>query len=343
MPRILVVEDDQTMREGLVITLNKMGFDTSGAGDGLSGLEFIEKEPFELVITDFKMPGMNGLELLEKVRSLRPGLDVILITAYGTMDLGREAARLGAADCLTKDFQPDELRYRVEKVLAARAGHEEKERLADENELLKNDLAEAAGFGLLIGESPAMRAVFEKITLVAGSDSSVLITGESGTGKELAAREIHNKSARSGKPFIRVSCGALSEGILESELFGHEKGAFTGSVRSRRGRFELADGGTLFLDEVGDISPAVQVKLLRVLQEREFERVGSEKTLSVDVRLISATNKNLLEEVDKGAFREDLFYRLHVVPIELPPVRGRVEDIPLLAGHLVNKICRKMN
>jgi len=343
MPDVLVIEDNRTMREGLVITLSKMGLEVTGLADGQSAMRLLAQKKVDLLVTDFKMPGMNGLEVLEKARALQPDLDVILITAFGTVDLAVEAMRLGAADFLTKDFSPGHLKVRVEKVLAARAETAEKQRLAEENALLKSEVAEAAGFGELVGESAEMKAVFEKIALVSQSDSSVLITGESGTGKELVAREIHAKSGRARGPFIRVSCGALSESVLESELFGHEKGAFTGSIKSRRGRFELAHGGTIFLDEVGDVSPGVQVKLLRVLQEREFERLGGEKTISVDIRLLSATNKNLLEEVNKGRFREDLFYRLHVVPIDLPPLRDRSGDIPLLARYLVGKICRKMN
>ncbi len=343
MPEVLVIEDNRTMREGLVITLSKMGLEAAGVADGETALQLLKERDFDLVVTDYKMPGMTGLEVLEKARALRPGVDVILITAYGTVDLAVETMRLGAADFLTKDFSPEHLKVRVEKVLAARSETAEKQRLTEENALLKSEVSEAAGFGLLVGESAEMKVVFEKIALVARSDSSVLITGESGTGKELVAREIHAKSDRNTGPFVRVGCGALSESVLESELFGHEKGAFTGSIKARKGRFELAHGGTIFLDEIGDISPTVQVKLLRVLQEREFERVGGEKTVSVDVRLLSATNKNLLEEVGKGSFREDLFYRLHVVPITLPPLRERPGDIPLLAAHLVEKICRKLN
>jgi two-component system, NtrC family, response regulator HydG len=343
MPDILVIEDNRTMRDGLVITLSKMGLEVVGVEDGETALRLLAEKSFDLVVTDFKMPGMNGLEVLEKVKASRPDVDVILITAFGSVDLAVEAMRLGAADFLTKDFSPAHLKVRVEKVLVSRAESAEKERLAEENALLKSEMAEVAGSGCLVGESPEIKAVFEKIDLVARGDSSVMITGESGTGKELVAREIHARSSRAGSPFVRVSCGALSESVLESELFGHEKGAFTGSVKTRKGRFELAHGGTIFLDEVGDVSPIVQVKLLRVLQEREFERVGGEKTITVDVRLLSATNKNLSEEVINGSFREDLFYRLHVVPIHLPPLRERTGDIPLLAGHLVGKICRKMN
>jgi DNA-binding NtrC family response regulator len=343
MPSVLIIEDNRTIRDGLAITLGKWGLETSTAEDGHSALEILHNRQFDLVISDYKLPGMNGMEVFQEARRLIPDLAVIFITAYGTVGLAVEAMRLGAADFLTKPVDPGELRVRVEKVLQERNNAAERQRLAEENEHLKSEVAEVAGFGEIVGESPAMKEVFEKIERVAGSDASVLITGESGTGKELVAREIHRKSTRRNMPFIKLSCAALSEGVLESELFGHEKGAFTGSVKMRKGRFELANGGTLFLDEIGDISPAVQVKLLRVLQEGEFERVGGEKTISVNVRLISASNKDLKKEVSKGKFREDLFYRLHVVPIELPPLRGRGLDIELLARHLVAKICRKMN
>ena len=343
MARLLVVDDNETIREGLVLTFKRMGIDTSGCVEASTALDFLEKQEFDLVVTDFKMPGMDGLEFMEKARALKPATDVILFTAYGTMDVGARAIALGAAECLSKDISTEELKVRVQKVLDSRQTRAESIRLSEENRLLKEEIAESGGFGALVGESSAMQEVFEKISLVAENDSSVLITGESGTGKELVAREIHAKSLRKNKPFVRVSCGALAESLLESELFGHEKGAFTGSVSSRRGRFELANSGTLFLDEIGDISPAVQVKLLRVLQEREFERVGSEKTIGVDVRILSATNKDLAEEVRTGNFREDLYYRLHVVPIHLPPLRERYGDIEVLTRHLVEKLCRKMN
>ncbi|MEA1996451.1 MAG: sigma-54 dependent transcriptional regulator [Gemmatimonadota bacterium] len=343
MPSILVVEDNLSMREGLEITIEKMGLAVSSACDSQGALELLGDRRFDLMITDYKLPGMNGLELFMQARSLNPEIDVIIITAFGSVSLAVEAMQLGAADFLTKPFSPDELRVKLEKVLSARSSQAERRRLAEENELLKNEVAEARGLGEIVGESPSMKEVYNKIDKVAPRDASVLITGESGTGKELVAREIHSKSLRRNKPFIRLSCAALAEGVLESELFGHEKGAFTGSVKARKGRFELADGGTLFLDEIGDISQSVQVKLLRVLQEREFERVGGEKTIRVDVRLISATNKDLKEEVAGGKFREDLFYRIHIVPIELPPLRARPRDIEILARCLVDKICRRMN
>ena len=343
MASVLVVEDNATMREALEITLAKMGLEVSSAADGAYAAELLGAKKFDLLVSDYKLPGMNGLEVFQQARRSQPGLDAILITAFGSVELAVEAMKLGVADFLTKPFSPEELRVKVVKVLSARAAAAESGRLAEENELLRSEIEEAGGFGELIGDSAAMRSVFEAIERVAATDASVLITGESGTGKELVAREIHLKSRRRAKPFIKLSCAALAEGVLESELFGHEKGAFTGSVKARRGRFELADGGTLFLDEIGDIAPSVQVKLLRVLQERQFERVGGEKTLAVDVRLISATNRDLKEEVGQGRFREDLFYRLHVVPIELPPLRARSGDIARLAAHLAAKICRRMN
>ncbi len=343
MPSVLVVEDNKTLCDALTITLTKMGLSAEAVDSGESALARLRDNRYDLVITDFKLPGANGLEVLETARKLQPDADVILITAFGSVELAVEAMKSGAVDFMTKGFTPEEFRLRVQKALAARADAAERKRLCEENERLREDLEAIAGAGQLVGESPAMRTVFETLGRVAATDASVLITGESGTGKELAAREIHVKSVRRDKPFVKVSCGALSESLLESELFGHEKGAFTGSVKSRKGRFELADKGTIFLDEIGDISPTVQVKLLRVLQEREFERVGGEKTLSVNVRLVSATNKDLKAEVREGRFREDLFFRLHVVPIHLPPLREREGDIPLLARHLAAKVCRRMN
>ena len=343
MHSVLVIEDNRTMREGLEISLKQMGLDVSSFEEGSGALEQLGKKNYDLIVTDYKLPQMDGLKVFERARKLCPGIDAILITAYGSVDLAVEAMKLGAADFLTKPFSPEELKVKVEKALATRDARAENIRLVEENELLRCEVAEAGGYGELIGESEVMFDVFDTIKRVAPTGSSVLITGESGTGKELVARAIHDKSQRKAKPFVKVSCAALSEGVLESELFGHEKGAFTGSVKARKGRFELADGGTLFLDEIGDISPAMQVRLLRVLQEQRFERVGGEKTLSVDVRLISATNKDLKEEVEKENFREDLFYRLHVLPIELPPLRARGKDIQLLARHLAAKICRRMN
>ncbi len=345
MPAVLIVEDNRAMREGLEITLGKLGLEVATAGDGPAALELARTRRFELALCDYRLPGgMNGLEFCRQARELLPDLDVIFITAYFTRELGEEAERwLGAVEFQTKPFDTEMLCFRVERVLEARRKAREHERLSEENRALRSEVEEARGYGEIIGRSPSMREVFRTIEQVAASDASVLVTGESGTGKELVAREVHRKSPRREGPFIKVSCAALAEGVLESELFGHEKGAFTGSVKARKGRFELADGGTLFLDEIGDISPMMQVKLLRVLQERQFERVGGEKTLSVDVRLISATNKDLKVEVERGAFREDLFWRLHVVPIELPPLRERQGDIALLAHHLVGRICRRMN
>ncbi|MFH1070179.1 MAG: sigma-54 dependent transcriptional regulator [Candidatus Glassbacteria bacterium] len=343
MASVLVVEDNQTMREGVEITLRRLGLDVSLAGESAYALELLGARHFDLVVTDYKLPGKDGLELFRAARQLQPGIDTVLITAFGSVDLAVEAMKAGVADFLTKPFSPDELTVKVQKVLEARTAAIESRRLAAENELLRTAVEDAGGAGSLVGESTAMREVFSLIEQVAPTDSSVLITGESGTGKELVARAIHERSLRRDRPFVKVACAALSESLLESELFGHEKGAFTGSVKTRRGRFELADGGTLFLDEIGEVSPTVQVKLLRVLQEREFERVGGEQTVSVNVRLVSATNRDLRAQVEKGAFREDLYYRLHVVPIHLPPLRERAGDIEILARHLADKLCRRMN
>ena len=343
MASVLVVEDNQTMREGVEITLRRLGLDVSLAEDSGWAVELLGARGFDLLVTDYKLPGMNGLELFRAARERQPAIDAVLITAFGSVDLAVEAMKAGVADFLTKPFSPDELTLKVQKVLDSRAAAAENRRLAEENELLRSAVEEAGGSGRLVGESAAMREVFRTIEQVAPTDASVLITGESGTGKELVARAIHDNSLRSDRPFVKVSCAALSESLLESELFGHEKGAFTGSIKARRGRFELADGGSLFLDEIGEVSPAVQVKLLRVLQEREFERVGGEKTITVDVRLVSATNRDLKALVEKGAFREDLYYRLHVVPIHLPALREHSGDMELLARHLVDKVCRRMN
>jgi two-component system response regulator HydG len=332
----LIIEDNETMREGMTEVVAGLGHEAVAASSGAQGLErFREKKP-DFVITDLKMSGLDGLEVLRRCRALDPDVPVLVITAFGTIEVAVEAMKEGAFDFLTKPFSPDVLRLKVERGLEARRARARVERLARENEILRGEVE--AGLGEIIGASPAVRKVFEILDKVAPSDSSVLVTGESGTGKELVARALHRRSRRASGPFVKVNCGALTETLLESELFGHEKGAFTGAIRRKLGRFELADGGTLFLDEVGDVSPGLQTKLLRVLQEREFERVGGEETLRVDVRVIAATNKDLREEVAAGRFRQDLYWRLHVIPIHLPPLRERLEDIPLLAAHFLEKL-----
>lgn len=310
------------------------------AEGGEKGLEILGEGGADLVITDLKMDQVDGIEVLRRVREQSPDIDVLVITAYGTIEKAVEAMKLGAADFITKPFSSEEFGVKVDRLLQER---EERERLKKENVALRventylREEAEAR-YGQIVGESPEMEIIFRWVGRVAKSESSVMIYGESGTGKELVARAIHAGSSRADGPFIRVNCGALPEGLLDSELFGHVKGAFTGAEKKRRGRFELADGGTLFLDEISTISPATQVRLLRVLQERELERLGGEETIPVDVRIIAATNTPMEVLQTNGKFREDLFYRLHVVPITLPPLRGRKSDIPLLTRHFIEKL-----
>ncbi len=338
MARILIVEDNPTMREGLEAMLDRAGHDVSVAPDGSHALSVCREEPIDLVITDFKMEGMTGLDLLDALRKQPfPGdPEVMLITAYGTIDIAVDAMKLGAVDFITKPFDSDEFKVKVERALKTREIKKERDAFRAETEYLREEVEHH--FGEIVGSSEAMQTIFDSIRKVAETSSSVYIYGESGTGKELVARAIHRESARSGGPFIKVNCSALAEGLLESELFGHEKGAFTGAIRERKGRFELAHKGTLFLDEISDIPPSTQVKLLRVLQEKEIERVGGEETIAVDVRIISATNRDLAPLVETGEFREDLFYRLHIIPIEIPPLRERKQDIPPLVHHFVRSI-----
>jgi len=339
---ILVIEDNDTMREGMVQILEKMRLAVTQAKSGEGGLEFFAKERYALVVTDYRMSGLNGLEVLQRVKQISLGTEVMIITAYGSIDLAVKAMQYGAADFIAKPFSHDEFRLKVQKILQKIAQDEKLNRLADENVYLREEIDDRFNFGEIIGESPKMKELYSTIAKVAKTDSSVIIYGESGTGKELVARAIHRASARSGNSFIRVNCGALAEGVLESELFGHEKGAFTGAVRRKRGRFELADGGSIFLDEIGDLPAATQVKLLRVLQEREFERVGGEQTLTVDVRILTATNRDLKKLVAEEKFREDLYYRLHIIPIYLPPLRERKEDIPILATHFLERVGKEI-
>ncbi|BCR05347.1 acetoacetate metabolism regulatory protein AtoC [Desulfuromonas versatilis] len=328
--RILIVDDEEGMRRLLARVLAKEGHDTLTVGSGEEALQQIGAEEFDLVITDIKMPGMGGLELLREIKSFDPGLPIIVITAYGTVESAVQALRAGAYDYITKPFETDEIKLTVAKAL-------ERERLLAENRYLHQELEQRYSFSGIIGTSQGMKQVFEVASSVAQSNANVLVTGESGTGKELVARSIHYSSARKEKSFIVLNCAALSEGVLESELFGHEKGAFSGALATKKGRFELAHEGTLFIDEVGEMSLNAQVKLLRVIQEHEFERVGGTKTIHSDVRIVAATNKNLEEEVRRGRFREDLYYRLNVVNIHLPPLRERREDIEALARHFLQK------
>ncbi len=337
--KVIVVEDNDTMRLGLTETLRRAGYAVFDFADGPEALKYLQSNTAEILITDLRMAPLNGLEVLEKSRQIQPDIEALLISAYGTIEDAVKAMKLGAADFLTKPFPKEELVLRVEKIAQKITQQRQIEVLRAQNEYLQQELSYQ--YQSMVGRSEEMREIFRLIETVAVEDSSVLIEGESGTGKELVARAIHEKSPRKSMPFIRVNCGALNDNLLESELFGHEKGAFSGAIRRRKGRFELADGGTLFLDEIGDISPAMQIKLLRVLQEHEFERVGGETTIKVDVRIIAATNKNPEQLIARGEFREDLYYRLSVIPIKIPPLRQRKEDIELLVNHFLKKLNQK--
>ncbi len=327
---VLVIDDEQLMRDFVKETLSRSGYKVAIASDGKSGMDILEKEPIDLVVTDLKMSRMDGLEVLHQVRTGFPGVDVVVMTAYATVETAVSALKDGAVDYIMKPFTPDEIEVVVQKALEHR-------RLEEENLYLRSELKELYNYNQMVGKSNAMLAVHEQIRKVASSRATVLICGETGTGKELVARAIHFTSPRRNKPFIKINCAALSAGLLESELFGHEKGSFTGADRRKIGRFELANEGTLLLDEISEMNVDLQAKLLRVLQEREFERVGGTTPIGVDTRIVSTTNKVLSEAVGSGKFREDLYFRLNVVPIHLPSLRERKEDIPLLAEHFVKE------
>jgi DNA-binding NtrC family response regulator len=343
---IFIIEDNATMREGLELVVRRLGHLVETFESAEPALNALKSKPADIIISDYRLPGMDGLTLLEKVKALQPVCEVIVITAFGSVDLAVQAMQKGAADFITKPFSPDELTVKLERLVERLRQRRELESLQEQNLYLRQEEESQFNFGEIIGQSPPMQDVFRMLQKVAPTDSSVIIYGESGTGKELVARAIHKNSSRANGPFIRVNCGALTETLLESELFGHEKGAFTGALKRKLGRFELAHRGSIFLDEIGDISPALQIKLLRVLQEKEFERVGGEETVSVDVRVIAATHRNLKEEVAAGKFREDLYYRLHIVPINLPPLRNRTDDLPVLVNHFLQRLgheLRKLN
>ena len=335
MHTILIVDDEPNYQIVLSEILKDEGYEVFTANSGLAGLPIVYSTDLDLVLSDMKMPGMDGIAFLEKIKEYNKELPVILITAYAEVEKAVEAMRLGAFTYLAKPFSNQQLLASVRKAI-------EHYGLIREIRRLRDEATPRSGFGGMIGKSPSMRAVYQLIEKVAPTPSSVLITGESGTGKELVARAIHNHSPRKDAPFISVNCAALSEHLLESELFGHERGAFTDAVTMRKGRFELADTGTLFLDEVGEMPPQLQAKLLRVLQDKSFERVGGNTTLHVDVRILAATNKDLKDEVDKGHFREDLYYRLNVIHIHLAPLRERVDDIPALVSHFLEKNSRSL-
>ncbi len=333
--RILVVDDERSMREVLLSMLKKEGYDMTVADGGQAAIEAVRREAFDAVITDVRMPKVDGLQVLRAIKDLSPTTVVIMITAFGSSESAVEAMKLGAYDYITKPFKYDEVLLNVKRAL-------ERKRLRDENLNLKRQLETHYRFENIIGKSPKTLEVFDTIRKIADSQSTVMITGESGTGKELVAQATHFNSHRRDKPFISVNCGAIPEGLMESELFGHVKGAFTGAVSNKVGLFSAADGGTLFLDEITEIPPLLQVKLLRAIQEREIRRVGDTKDVKVDVRLIAATNKKLEVAVGDGTLREDLFYRLNVIPINLPPLRERREDIPLLVAHFLQKFGREL-
>jgi DNA-binding NtrC family response regulator len=333
---IVVVDDNDTMRLGMAESLRREGYSVFEFTDGLAALEHLKENKADLLITDLRMEPMNGIELLEKVKTNNPLIEALLVSAYGTVDDAVKAMQLGAVDFLTKPFSTDELRARVDKIFQKIEHENLIAQLQDQNAYLKKEIT--SQYDEMVGSTPVMQEIFKLIDTIAKEGSSIVIEGESGTGKELVAHAIHRKSNRAEQPFIRVNSGALNDNLLESELFGHEKGAFTGAIRQKKGRMELADKGTLFLDEIGEISPAMQVKLLRAIQEKEFERVGGEETLKVDVRVIAATNKSLQDLVHNNKFREDLFYRLSVIPIRLPSLRERKDDIPALIQHFLNRL-----
>ena len=332
--KILVVDDDMSLRKMLETVLTDDGYDIKEADDGQHAIEAVEEQFYDLILMDIRMARMGGIEALKLIKKLSPGIPVILMTAYASVETARDALKSGAFDYLTKPLDIDELKLIIHRALR----HHQ---LEQENRYLRERLDDRFDFGNIIGNSRAMKNLFETIAQVAPTDATVLITGESGTGKELIANAIHQNSPRLNKPMIKVNCAALPETLLESELFGHEKGAFTGAVSKSRGRFQLAHESTLFLDEISEMSPATQAKILRAIQEKEIEPVGGETTLKIDTRVITATNKNLENEIKEGYFRKDLYYRLNVVRIEIPPLRNRHEDIPLLAEFFLKQYVEK--
>jgi two-component system NtrC family response regulator len=330
METILIVDDEKNYLVILEALLSPEGYEIITEDNASNALRLIRSTDLDLIITDMKMPKVNGMALLEEAKKIDPELPVIIMTGYGTIEMAVEAMKKRAYDYITKPFRNEELKLTIKKAL-------ELYRLKKENRLLSEALSDRYKYGNIVGKSEPMLKIYDMIGKVSQSKASVMISGPSGTGKELIAKAIHYNGPRKNRPFISINCGALTETLLESELFGHERGAFTGAVSMKKGRFELADGGTLFLDEVEEMPPSLQVKLLRVLQEMEFERVGGTKTIKVDVRLLAASNRKLKEDVDKGIFREDLFYRLNVVQLEVPALKDRTEDIPLLVAHFVEK------
>jgi DNA-binding NtrC family response regulator len=332
--QILIIDDEETMRDSMHQVLIKEGYRIKEAKDGPEGLALFNQETYHVAFVDLKLPGMDGLEVLRQMKEASPETPIIIITGYGTIETAVEAIKLGAFDYMAKPFTPEELRVITQKALESR-------KMLFENIYLRSELLAKTEFEMVVGKSKAMKKVLDIVSRVSPTETTVLIMGESGTGKELIAREIHNHSLRHNAPFVVVDCGALVETLFESELFGHVKGSFTGAHETKHGRFEVADGGTIFFDEISNIGLNIQAKLLRVIQEREVTRIGSAKPIKVDIRILAATNENLAQAVAKGTFREDLFYRLSVVPIHLPPLRERKEDIPLLVEHFLLKYNKK--
>lgn len=336
VPHILVIDDEAAMRESLSLWLKEEGYHVEAVASGPEAIEKVRKKTWNIALLDLKMPDMDGLEIQREIKKISPETQIVMITAYPSVDTAIAAMKEGAYDYIIKPFDPDEVSLMVKKII-------EHQGLLLENILLRQRLEEKYQFSDIIGKSDAMQNIFELIKKVAPTIAHVLITGESGTGKELLARAIHGNSPRCYRPFVAVSCGALPETLLESELFGYEKGAFTGAEFTKKGRFEMADGGTLFLDEIGEISPRTQVDLLRVLEEKKFMRLGGTKLIELDIRIISATNRDLKKAVEDGIFRNDLYYRLNVISIHLPPLRERKEDIPLLAEEFLRRYRVEMN
>ena len=335
--KILIIDDEENFRHMLSVILKKEGYDVETASNGEEGLQKIALSPFDQILCDIRMPQMDGLEFLKEVKKIGADATIIMMSAYGTVDIAIEAMKLGAYDYISKPFKPDE------NILTLRKG-EEREQLRKENRLLRKEVEKEYGFENIVSKNVKMQKIFDVIRKVAPYKSTILITGESGTGKELVARALHyNNRDRSNNLFVPVNCGAIPENLLESELFGHAKGAFTDAIRTKRGLFEEADGGTLFLDEIGELPAQLQVKLLRVLQDGEIRRIGESKPIQIDVRIIAATVKDLAKEVNEGRFRDDLYYRLNVLPIHIPPLRERREDIPLLIAHFIKKYSQSMN
>ncbi len=334
--RILIVDDERTIRHTLSTVLEEEGFQTDIAENGDMALQKIRERDFDLVITDLRMPGMEGLELLEKIKLMAPRTSVMIITAYGSLESAIQALRLGAYDYIVKPLDFEDVLLRIKRLMEHRE-------LIQENQILREAVEKKYSFSNIIGESPAMKRVFRMIQKVSRTKGNVLITGKSGTGKELVARAIHFHSPRKNRPFVAINCGAIVDTLMESELFGHKKGAFTGATRDKDGYFKVADGGTLFLDEVGEIPLHLQVKLLRAIETGEITPVGATEPISVDVRIIAATHRDLAGEVEKGNFREDLYYRLNVIEIKLPSLSERKEDIPLLVHHFIEKYNRELN